>query len=114
MDVELVELVPEYGPKGADLRKGSLVFAEEFLSTLDIFDVTDDAGLGIGGQAFEESVLPVDFFEDDQTLPSLAGVVRHSLVLTEEEEFEFLGSQLEDRRNRELRRFVVLRHEGLF
>ena len=42
--------------------------------------------LGIGGQAFEESVLTVDFFEDDQTLPSLAGVVRHSLVLTEEEE----------------------------
>ena len=39
----------------------------------------------IGGQAFEESILPVHFLEDDQTLPSLAGVVWHSLVLAEEE-----------------------------
>lgn len=55
MDVELVELVPEYGPKGANLRKGSLVFAEEFLSTLDIFDVTDDAGLNTHKKGQNES-----------------------------------------------------------
>ena len=42
--------------------------------------------LSVGGQAFEESVLPVYFLKDDQTLPSLAGVVWHSLMLAEEEE----------------------------
>jgi len=85
-DVELVKLVPQYSEEAADLWEGSLVYAEEFLSSQDIFDVTDDAGLGIGGQAFEESSFPLHFLEDDQTLPSLALVVRHSLVLAEEEE----------------------------
>ena len=66
MDVELVELVPKNFPEGADRREGSFIFAKakikeqatikkirnncynynlQFLSSLNIFDVTDDSGL---------------------------------------------------------------------
>jgi len=96
------------------VRKRPLVFSEEFLSSLDIFDVADDAGLGVSSKALDESVLPVDLLKDDQTLPSFAVVIGHLLVVAKEEQFEFFGTQLENRRYGELRRFVVLRHEGLF
>jgi len=41
--------------------------------------------LGVGGQAFEEALFPVDLFKDDQTLPSFTRVVGFFLVLTKEE-----------------------------
>jgi len=68
------------------LGKRALVCSEEFLSASDILDVSDDAGLSVGGQHFEEALLPLDFFEDDQTLPSLTLVVGLLLVLAEEEQ----------------------------
>lgn len=48
LHVELVKLVPEDVPEGADLGKRTRIFAEEFLSALNIFHVTNDARLGIG------------------------------------------------------------------
>ena len=42
--------------------------------------------LGVGHQALQETVFPVDFFENDQTLPSFTLVVRHFLVLAKEEQ----------------------------
>lgn len=94
--------------------KRLFVLSEEFLSSLDIFDVADDASLRVSGEALDQACKPVDLLENDQTLPSFTVVVRLLLVLALKEQFEFLGPQLENRRNRELRRFVVLRHEGLF
>jgi len=96
------------------LRKRANVFTEEFLSACDILDVSDDAGLSIGGQHFEEAFFPINLLEDDQTLPCFTAVVGLLLVFPQEEEFEFLGAQFKNGRNRELRRFVVLRHEWLF
>jgi len=53
LDVELVELVPKNFPEGADRREGSFIFAKEFLSSLNIFDVTDDSSLSVSGQAVQ-------------------------------------------------------------
>lgn len=47
------------------MRERLLVFSEEFLSSLDIFDVSDDAGLGVSSKALDESILPVNLLEDD-------------------------------------------------
>lgn len=40
----------------------------------------------VSGQGVDEAPLPVDFLEDDQTLPSLAGVLGHFDVVPAEEE----------------------------
>jgi len=37
--------------------------------------------LGIGSKALDESGLPVDLLEDDQTLPSFAVIIWHLLVV---------------------------------
>jgi hypothetical protein len=58
-------LVPENFPEGADGREGSLIFTKEFLSSLNIFDVTDDSGLSVSGQAVQEPVLPFDLLKDN-------------------------------------------------
>ena len=42
--------------------------------------------LGICAEGGEQAVLPVDLFENDQTLPSLTHVVRHFLVFAQEEQ----------------------------
>ena len=41
--------------------------------------------LGVSDQALEKAFSPSNLLENDQTLPSLACVVRHFLVLPEEE-----------------------------
>jgi hypothetical protein len=46
-------------PEAADLRKASFVFTIKFLSAIDIFDVTDNSSLLVGGQFLEKfSVVP--------------------------------------------------------
>ena len=41
--------------------------------------------LSVSDQALEEAFFPADLLENDQTLPSFACVIRHFLVLSEEE-----------------------------
>ena len=42
--------------------------------------------LGIGSKALDESSLPVDLLEDDQTLPSFAVIIWHLLVVAQEKQ----------------------------
>jgi hypothetical protein len=47
-------LAEEDLPEAADLREASLVFTIKFLSAIDIFDVTDNSSLLVGGQLIEK------------------------------------------------------------
>jgi len=64
LDVEFVELIPENLPERSHAREGLLVFSEEFLSSLDIFDVADNASLLVSRQGVDESLMPADLLKD--------------------------------------------------
>jgi hypothetical protein len=54
---------------------GECGFIIQFLSSIDIFDVADDSGLGVRGERLEEPGVAAHLLENDQAFALLALIV---------------------------------------
>lgn len=96
---------------GTNVRQGTNVLAIEFLATLDIFDVTDDAGCGITGDGFDETLVKTNFLKDTQIFALFTLIIGLEHVTALKEELKLLGLELKVRGHRKVFFLLILYHE---